>query len=161
MRYRSPSTIGRGKVWPARARPDKGLAKVYGIGYTYLYVGRNTAVCSSKREARVLGCDTCTPVIFHSRLILFLFRPLQRLYSTDPKPPTFLQTFNPQTSNYQHILPLFTHPQSLTMPQSMQLFWVRILEVLIAPVYFVLIVYSGTHPGWWLHLQSPLGLIPP
>ena len=24
------------KGWPARARPDKGLARLYGIGYTYL-----------------------------------------------------------------------------------------------------------------------------
>ncbi|MCJ1271566.1 hypothetical protein MMC22_011468 [Lobaria immixta] len=42
------------------------------------------------------------------------------------------------------------------MPQAMQLFWMRILEVLIALVYLALMVYSGTHPGWWMYLQSPL-----
>lgn len=43
----------------------------------------------------------------------------------------------------------------------MHLFCMRVVEVLLAMVYLVLMAYAGTHPGWWIHLQIPLGLLPP
>lgn len=50
------------------------------------------------------------------------------------------------------------------MPQSIsyvvQLFCMRIIEVLIALAYIILMAYSGTHPGWWINLQIPLSLLP-
>lgn len=44
------------------------------------------------------------------------------------------------------------HPRSPAV-----LFNVRILQVVLAIVYLVLLSYSGVHHGWWYHLEKPLG----
>lgn len=37
------------------------------------------------------------------------------------------------------------------------LFNVRILQVVLAVIYLILLCYCGVHHGWWLNLHQPLG----
>ena len=37
------------------------------------------------------------------------------------------------------------------------LFNVRILQVVLAIIYLILLCYCGVHHGWWLNLHQPLG----
>ncbi|KAF6225077.1 hypothetical protein HO133_010272 [Letharia lupina] len=37
------------------------------------------------------------------------------------------------------------------------LFNVRILQVVLALIYLILLCYCGIHHGWWLNLHQPLG----
>lgn len=46
------------------------------------------------------------------------------------------------------------------MPQPLSpayLFNTRILQIVLALVYLILLSYSGVHRGWWLNLSQPLG----
>lgn len=40
---------------------------------------------------------------------------------------------------------------------SQHLLHVRILQLLLASIYLILLAYSAANRGWWLHLKSALG----
>ena len=45
-----------------------------------------------------------------------------------------------------------------TFPRSQRtLYLLRIIEIVLAIIYLVLVAYSGVHHGWWRDLSQPLG----